>query len=214
MINTKIRMKDIQVVGILKQSFEDFKKNWKILLGAFAVIFVLNLAGGFLSSWLSQQDLAVGAGLLNVVLYVVQLTLSVGLIKIALGVVDGRSVKIDLLWESVSDFKLIVYYFLISLIVSLATGVGLLLLVIPGVIVMVRLSLAMYYVVDRMQSPMDALRSSWNATKGLFFGLLIFFIVVGVMNIIAALLLALPLLVTVPVSMVAMARVYRKISAS
>lgn len=213
MDNTENNMKDIQVVGILKESFEDFKKNWKILLGAFAVIFVLNFAGSFLSSWLAQQDLGVVAVLLNIVLYVVQLALSVGLIKIALGVVDGKAVKIDWLWESVSDFRLLAFYFLTSLIVGLATALGFVLLVIPGVIVMVKLAFAMYFVVDKMQSPMDAVKSSWNATKGLFFGLLIFFVVIVVMNLVAAMLLALPLLVSVPVSMVAGARLYRKISA-
>ncbi len=207
-------MKDFSISDLLQKSFEDFKKNWKVLLGAFAVIFVISFVGSMITTALTKQDLGVVSFLLSLVLYVIQIGLSVGLIKIALGVVDGKAVKIDLLWESVtnSNWKLLGNYFLASLVVGIVVGVGFLLLVIPGILLMVKLAFAMYYVVDKGQGPMDAVKSSWNATKGMFVKLLIFFIVVGLINILAAFLLALPLLLTVPVTMVAMARLYRKLS--
>ncbi len=212
-MNTENRMKDFSISDLLKQSFEDFKKNWKVLLGAFAAIFVISIVGNFLTTWLTDQNMGIVVLLLSLVMWVVQIALSVGLIRIALGVVDGKPVKIELLWSSLSNTKLLAMYFVTSLIVGLATGIGLILLVIPGILIMVKLAFSMYYVVDKMMSPIDAIKASWDKTKGMFVKLLIFFIIVGVINIVAAMLLALPLLVTVPVTMVAMARLYRKISA-
>lgn len=210
MINTENCMKDFSIGDILKQSFEDFRKNWKVLLGAFAVILGINLVGSFLQVWLADNNMGVVSSLLSLVLYVVQIALSVGLIRIALGVVDGKGVKLELLWNSISDFKLLAFYFLTSLIVGFAVGIGFVLLVIPGIFLMVKLAFSMYFVVDKNLGPVEAIKASWDMTKGKFINFLVFFIVVGVINIIAAFLLVLPLLITVPVTMVAGARLYRK----
>lgn len=210
MINTENCMKDFSIGDILKQSFEDFRKNWKVLLGAFAVILGINLVGSFLQVWLSDNNMGIVSSLLSLVLYVVQIALSVGLIRIALGVVDGKGVKIELLWNSISDFKLLAFYFITSLVVSLVVGIGFVLLVIPGIFLLVKLAFSMYFVVDKGQGPIEAIKSSWDMTKGRFVNFLVFFIVVGLLNVVAALLLVLPLLVTVPVTMVAAARLYRK----
>ena len=48
-------------------------------------------------------------------------------------------------------------------------------------------------------------------TNGRFWKLLMFDLVIGILNILAAMLFLVPLLITVPMSMVAVAHVYRKL---
>jgi hypothetical protein len=56
--------------------------------------------------------------------------------------------------------------FLLSLLVSLSVLAGLLLLIVPGFIILVRLILAPYFMVDQKLGVLDAYKASWNATKG------------------------------------------------
>lgn len=210
--DTEKYMKNFSIGDLFKQAFQDFKKHWKVLVGAFLIIMAINFVATFLATWLEDQNVVIMGSLLRLLLYVVQIALSVGLIRIALAVVDGRGVKMELLWDSISNWKLLVFYFLCSLLVGLAVGVGLILLIIPGIILAVKMQFSMYYIVDKTQGPLEAIKSSWNETKGAFWKLLIFDIVVSMINVIAAILFVVPLLITVPITMVAMARLYRKLS--
>jgi hypothetical protein len=54
----------------------------------------------------------------------------------------------------------------LSLLTMLAVIGGLILLIVPGVIIALRLSLASYYLVDRNLGVMEAYKASWHATKG------------------------------------------------
>ena len=71
----------------------------------------------------------------------------------------------DDIFEAVT-LKKIIYLILASLLVGLAIVAGLILLIIPGLIVLVLLSMAKYAVVDRDISPREALRVSARITKG------------------------------------------------
>lgn len=205
-------MKQFSIGEVFSSSFTLFKKEWKVLLGSFAVIFVINFLGMMVSSFLVSRDLGILSLVLNLLLYVVQLALSVGLIKIALGVVDGKEVKLDLMWESLRNPNLLVFYFVVSLLVGLLVGVGLLLLVIPGVFLAVKMQFSLYYLIDKAKKPIDSIKTSWGATNGVFLRLLAFDLILVVVNALAGMIFFLPLLLSVPVSMIALAMVYRKIS--
>jgi Uncharacterised protein family (UPF0259) len=56
--------------------------------------------------------------------------------------------------------------FLLGLLVGLVVFGGLLLLIVPGIIFAMRLSLAEYYLVDKNMGVMEAYKASWHATKG------------------------------------------------
>src|SRR5262245_7699626 len=101
-------MKDFSIGEMLSASFNDFKKNWGVLLGAFGIILVLYVFNSLVNAWLQQQNMGVTAGIVSLIMYIVNIALSVGLIRIGLGVVDGKAVSIPMLWENFSNPKLLV----------------------------------------------------------------------------------------------------------
>lgn len=71
-------------------------------------------------------------------------------------------------------------YLLMSLILNLFVLTGLLVFIIPGVILFIRFSFAEFYLILEKQSPMDAIKSSVNATKDYFLILLTGFLMLGI----------------------------------
>lgn len=89
--------------------------------------------------------------------------LSVGWIKIGLDLLDDKHVDYAYLFKF--------YYFVprvlgVTFLRIFVATIGLFLLVIPGIIVFQRLRFAKYFVVDKNQPIIQALKSSWRLTNG------------------------------------------------
>jgi uncharacterized membrane protein len=106
----------------------------------------------------------------------------------------------DINWISFIFSNLLI--FLITLLVS--TVVNLLL--------MTRLGFISYFIIDKNLGPINGIKASWNATKGKFLSLLLFFIQIIGLNILGALALGVGLFITIPLSSIAMTYVYLKLS--
>ena len=65
-----------------------------------------------------------------------------------------------------------------NIVVAVIVGLGIIMLIVPGIIFACRLAFVPYLVVDREMDVMDALRVSWDMTRGP--GWQIFFI--GLLN--------------------------------
>lgn len=86
---------------------------------------------------------------------------------------------------------LLVPYFILSILVALATTIGLLFLIIPGIYFAIKLYLApSIMVAEKQTNPIDAMKASWNLTKGnslrIFFFLLIIVIVISVISLLVS----------------------------
>lgn len=71
-----------------------------------------------------------------------------------------------------------------NIVVGVIVGLGFVMLIVPGIIFACRLAFVPYLVVDRDMDVMDALRVSWDMTRGygwqiFFIGFLAIFIVIG-----------------------------------
>lgn len=82
-----------------------------------------------------------------------------------------------------------------------------------GIFFGVRLALFAYFIVDAGSGPIDALKRSWKATRGVFWKLFLFGIVVGAINLVGIIFLLVGLLVTLPTTMIAASFVYRRLKA-
>jgi len=134
--------------------------------------------------------------------------ISIGLIKIALRFCDQEKGKFsDLLAHHRLFFKYLSGLILYNLIVL---G-GLILLIVPGIIWGIKFWFYDYFIVDKGLGPIEALKKSSAITKGAKWNLFIFFLLLGLINLVGVIFLLVGLFATIPTTMVAMAFVYRKL---
>ncbi len=86
-----------------------------------------------------------------------------GITRFALKVVRGEAAEFGDIFSGKDVFLPVL---LTSLLVGVATGIGFVLCVVPGVVLGLGLSMALPLVVDRGLGPIEALQQSWTMTTG------------------------------------------------
>ena len=168
-------------------------------------LFALEVANAVVSKTIGGTALGIMA---TIVIVVAEFLVGVGLIVIVLKLARGVHARYA---EIIPPWSLAWRYFLASFLAGLAVLGGLILLVIPGVYMMLRLSMVRFVVVDGA-GVRKSLDISSRLTEGVKWKLLWFFIVLILLNILGMLCLLVGLLVTLPVSVLAYAHVYTKLS--
>ncbi len=169
-----------------------------------------------LSFILLQLFIPKDQGIIKILIYlierIVDMGLTLGIIHIMIKTVDGKKTAFS---ELFSQFKagLLLNYIGASIAYGLGAVVGFILLVIPGIIVLIRYGFYSYALVDKGVNGLDVLKISWSITKGNTIKLFLFGVVTLLINILGMLALVIGLLVTAPLSLLATAYVYRKLSA-
>ena len=146
------------------------------------------------------------ASYIPLVSIVVGILVDMGLVAFALAAYeDVHALEWKTLWAPHPFWQYVGATMLTALIVL----VGIILLIIPGIIAMVGLMFVKYLVMDRQLGPVEAIKESWRITKGNRWNLFGFMLVVMLLNIAGALAFMVGLLVTVPLTMLAMVYAYR-----
>ncbi|KUK84545.1 MAG: hypothetical protein XE01_1373 [Synergistales bacterium 58_81] len=107
---------------------------------------------------------------------------------------------------------MLIPYLIGSLLLSVLVGVGMALLVAPGVYIAVRYQFMPYLIVDRGMKPLEAFKAAGELTRGSWMNLFLFLLCLVGINFLGTIPLGLGLLITVPVAFIAHARVYRDLS--
>jgi hypothetical protein len=142
----------------------------------------------------------------NLFMWVVNSVVSLGLINIALKLVDGQKPELKDLYYTTKLFN----YILANLIKTVIIIAGFILFIIPGIIFSIKLQFSEYFIVDKKMDAIDSLKASWEVTKGIKWNLFLFGILLGLINLLGILCFLVGLVITVPLSMVATAYIYRK----
>jgi uncharacterized membrane protein len=146
--------------------------------------------------------------LITIVAWAVQLLINIGTIKIILDILDKGTAKVSTFF---SFANLLGKFILGSLLYLLIVLGGFILLVIPGIIWGIKYSFFTYLIVDKNLGPMEAIKKSGEITagkKGKLFGLFLLFMLI---NILGAVCFLVGLFVTIPITMLTGAYVYRKL---
>jgi uncharacterized membrane protein len=146
--------------------------------------------------------------LMELINIVVSATFALGLLRIYLRFRDGEKPIFENLFDGVARAHVWVGA---SIIMGVAVAMGLVLLIVPGVIMLLRLWFVGFVLVDERTGPIDAIQRSWDITRGHTMDLLVFFIVLVGLNLLGAVCLGVGLLVTIPISGLALAFVYREL---
>lgn len=148
--------------------------------------------------------------LLQVLGWVINIVLGIGLIKIALSFCDERKPRISTLFDAWDCFW---RYVGAGILYGLIILGGFILLIIPGIVWSVKFGLCFYFVIDKGLGPVQAIKASGRTTMGVKWQLFGFGILCGLINLLGLLCLVVGIFATYPTVLVAYALVYRQLLA-
>lgn len=132
-----------------------------------------------------------------------------GLLAVYLKAHDNVSTpKLGEMWNPAPFFK----YLALSVLLLLIVGVGLILLIVPGIILGLAFSFAGFLVIDRNMGPIEALKESARLTKGHRWKLFLLALALMGLMILGMIPLMLGLLVVLPLGLLASIHAYRTLS--
>lgn len=193
------------------------KTGWRLTKANRSLLFKVMLTIGALeviSAVTNVKKVATSSDVLLVLLStatgIASAVFIIGLMIISLKLVRGESASYeDILpkWHTIWRFAVV------SIISGAITLIGFILLIIPGIYLMLRFALVKFLIIDKKSlGIMDALHESSNLTIGIKWELLGLLLVILLINILGVIPAGLGLLVTIPISMIALAHVYVALS--
>ena len=201
-------MNTFSVGACIRFGWDTFKKRPLILIGAFVLAMALS---GIVSAVLDPGQNAApsfSGTLGGIVSGLVGMLVELGLVTFTIRAHDSvETVKINDLWNPQAFLR----YFGGQILVGLCVLIGLVLLIIPGIILALALMFTSYLIVDKGRGPIEAMKESARITKGNRWNLFLLVLAIVALNIVGLVALVVGLLVTIPVSMLAIVHAYRKL---
>jgi uncharacterized membrane protein len=207
-------MDTFSIKGSIRFGWETFKKRPWLFVGVEALLFAVGFLAHYPQKLMQHQETGTGiavAILIFLVTTAVSFLLDMGKTAFYLGAHDSiESVSVRNLWHPRPFWK----YLAASVLAGLATIIGLILLIVPGIIIGIMVAFTTYVVIDTGMGPIEAMKHSAELTKGHRWHLLRFGLALLGLNILGLIAVIVGLLVTIPVSILAVVHVYRRLSAS
>jgi uncharacterized membrane protein len=153
------------VSGVFGHSWEILKKYFPELLLVLFIQMLLSLPMGFGNMFFPIHPAGMfTAGLFNLAYAVlILMPVSYGCSWVYLKAVRGEPFKVTDIFFAYQAFGNIL---LANLLVGLIVGAGFVMLIVPGIVFACKLSFVPYLVMDEKMEAVDAIRKSWNMTKG------------------------------------------------
>ncbi len=198
----------------IKFGWNVFKQNWKLFVPLLLILTVISyLPSGFRDLVTKQIGDPTTMGIVvfvtGVAFWVLQQLINIGTTKISLEFADGKKSQLSDLFNGTSY---LLNYIGASILFGIIVLIGFILLIVPGIIFAIKLQFYPYLIIDKNMGPIEALKGSWEMTKGIKLELALFSFLTFLINLAGALALVVGLFVSVPMTMVAYAYVYRKLN--
>lgn len=204
-------MQKFSISEALKYGWNTTKANLMFLVGIEIVaLLVQSFSQGIRVTYTqSFPFLNLDVSPIGLIFYIFKIIIDIGLIKIALDFVEGKKAEFMDLFR---HYNLFVKYFIGSTIYGLLIGLGLILLIIPGIFLIIRLQFYNFLIVDKGLGPIEALKASWQLTKGSSMNLFLYGLAALGVILLGLLALVVGIVVAIPVTMLATAFIYRKLA--
>ncbi len=190
---------------IISQSWAIFRVKWTQLFGVMALVMVASSVAGSLVGALQQTDLAGLVPMMSLAVQIFSIFLSIGMIKLILAMVRDQQIDYS---ELFGGGKYLLQYLLGSLVTGLVMFLGYLLLIVPGIIWSIKYMFTLMLVVDEGMDFSLAMKESAQMTVGIKWQLFCFAVALGCINLLGMLALVVGLIVTVPLTSLAMYVLY------
>ena len=149
---------------------------------------------------------------IEIINFIVAMIVGISIIAVSLSIENNKKPVFEDLTKSFKSYKIFLNYILSSLLYTVIVILGTILLILPGIYLAVRLSFYRYIVVEKENiGVIDALKESMKITQNRFWKIFGFMLVLILINILGVIPFGLGLIVTIPLSVIAVALVYRKL---
>lgn len=204
-------MKAFEIGEAISFGWKTFKSNATLLIGIMLVSGVIGYVPNAVEKLQKNNQIEMGffAFVLSVVFFLLSQLIELGSLFINLRLVDGKKASFNDLF---SQSGVLIKGILAAILYGLIVLVGFICLIIPGIWLAIRLQYCKYLVVDQKMGPVEALKGSWKMTKGNVWNLIGFGFALLLLNLLGLMALVVGIIVTAPISMIAAAFVYRKLS--
>lgn len=193
----------------IRFGWETFKRrSWFFVGATFLILLASAICDGFTSGidaalTGSAEDPSIIGTVINLALGTL---VSMGATAFFLAAHDNPdTADLSLLWHPRPFWK----YLGTSILLSLAVGIGFVLLIVPGIIFGLMFMFAPFVVIERELGPIDAMNESNRLTREYKWQLLGFVLLLVLINLLGLMTLVVGLLVSIPVSTLAFVHAYR-----
>ncbi|MEW6572492.1 MAG: hypothetical protein AB1374_02505 [Bacillota bacterium] len=188
--------------------WKTMKSNLGFFVALLIIVAIIEMVPEVISE-ITRENLPAVALLADLLSFVVQMVIGMGVIKIALRFCDGEKAGFADLFSCLSLFFRYLFAGILYCLIVLA---GTILLVVPGIIWGIQYQFFSYFIIDKKTGVIESLKRSSAITKGSRWNLFLFGLLLALINILGMLALLIGLFATVPTTMVANAYVYRKLA--
>jgi uncharacterized membrane protein len=171
------------VSDVYGHGWETLKKYFPELLLVFFIQVLLSIPMGFTSMFFNIEYIGTfTTGLFNFIYGIlVLMPVSYGTSWVFLKAVRGEDFRVQDIFFAYQSFGNVL---LANILVFLIVGAGIMMLIIPGIIFACKLAFVPYLVMDEKMEAVDAVRKSWNMTRGhtgtiFLMGVVAFFVGLG-----------------------------------
>ena len=190
----------------LSWAWDTFKTNVGFLILVFLILWVV---GAIFDIPIYFWRSSVPPLILNGVSLLVGTFLSIAVLKICLRFLDGGGSDFTDLYTGYPYFlNMIIGFILYGLLIV----AGLILLIVPGIYWATKYMLVGYLIVDQDMSPTDAFKKSGQMTQGSKWHLLLFVVASLGINILGVIACGIGLFITMPLTALASAHIYRSLA--
>jgi hypothetical protein len=190
---------------------ETLRHGWRAALEHRKILLPISGLGAILA--LIQNALSHakgGAALAGILVQVMQMAVTLALVRTALRLHDGKPPgdwRLDVLLAGFWP------YLLTHVLYGLIVAAGMVLLIVPGVLWAIRFAFAGFAVVDGQGDPIQALRESTRLTTGHRWPLFQLGLLLLAVNLLGAIAFGVGLMITIPTSCLAAAEAFRRLQA-
>lgn len=202
-------MKELTLKEVFSEGWRYAKEHLGFLIGYLLIMFLAQFLIGLFAGVFDEKQKYLVSFVLNVIGTIVGLYLQLGLYNSALMITSWMKPTFE---ELYSNGRHLVSWFVANILFNLMVLAGLILLIIPGLYLGARYGLFPFFLIDQNLGPIEALKAASKASEGKRGFIFLFFVSAFFLNVLGALLLGVGLLFTIPLTLMAFAVIYRKIT--
>lgn len=188
--------------------WDALKGRFLFFLSLIILVVSINIVLSSLPIFIPEEAPVAVAAAAGAIFCIILVLMEMGIRRISLKTIDNREPRFSDIW---SAYPVLVSYIAGNILYALAVIVGLAFLIVPGIYLAIRLQFYGYLIIDKGMGAIEALKESGSLTRGVKINLFLLGLGLIALNILGAMALGVGLFITIPMTWIASAYVYRRL---